>query len=249
MSGHNRWSKIKHKKEASDSKKSKVWTKVIKEITVSARLGGGDPDGNPRLRTAIDKARAENMPHDTVERAIKKGTGDLDGITYEEFTYEVFGPGGTAILVDVMTDNRNRTAGELRNLLTKHNGNLSGAGSVGWMFKKLGVIVFEKAAVDENKLTDAAIELGAEDVRDDGDALVVVTEPKEFERIRDGLAKTGLPAPTSAEVTMIPQNTVHLTGKEAESAVKLLGALEDHDDIQNVYSNLDVDEATLESVA
>jgi YebC/PmpR family DNA-binding regulatory protein len=249
MSGHNRWSKIKHKKEASDSKKSKVWTKVIKEITVSARLGGGDPNGNPRLRTAIDKAREANMPNDTVDRAIKKGTGDLDGVNYEEFTYEVFGPGGTAILVDVMTDNRNRTAGEIRNLLTKNNGNLSGSGSVAWMFKKQGVIVFEKAGVDENRLTDAAVELGADDVRDEGESFVVVTEPKEFERIRDGLTKTGLPAPLTAEVSMIPQNTVHLTGKEAQTALKLLGQLEDHEDIQNVYSNLDVDEATLESVA
>jgi YebC/PmpR family DNA-binding regulatory protein len=249
MSGHNRWSKIKHKKEASDAKRSKGWTKVIKEITVSARMGGADPNGNPRLRTAIDKGRAQNIPNDTIDRAIKKGTGDLDGVTYEEFTYEVFGPGGTAILVDVMTDNRNRTAGEIRNLLTKNNGNLSGSGSVAWMFKKQGVIVYEKAAVDENQLTDAAVELGADDVRDDADSFVVVTEPKEFERIRDGLAKGGLPAPVSAEVTMVPQNTVHLTGKEAESALKLLGLLEDHDDIQGVHSNLDVDEATLESVA
>jgi YebC/PmpR family DNA-binding regulatory protein len=249
MSGHNRWSKIKHKKEASDSKKSKVWTKVIKEITVSARLGGGDPDGNPRLRTAIDKAREQNMPNDTIDRAVKKGTGDLDGVIYEEFTYEVFGPGGTAILVDVMTDNKNRTAGEIRNLLTKNNGNLSGSGSVGWMFKKQGLVIYDKAAVDENKLTDQAVELGAEDVRAEPDSFVVVTEPREFERIRDGLAKAGLPAPVSAEVTMVPQNTVHLTGKEAEQALRLLGLLEDHDDIQNVYSNLDVDEATLESVA
>jgi YebC/PmpR family DNA-binding regulatory protein len=249
MSGHNRWSKIKHKKEASDAKRSKVWTKVIKEITVSARTGGGDPGGNPRLRTAIDKARAQNLPNDTIDRAIKKGTGDLDGVTYDEFTYEVFGPGGTAILVDVMTDNRNRTAGEIRNLLTKHNGNLSGSGSVAWMFKKQGVIVYDKTTVDENRLTDAAVELGAEDVRDDGESFAVVTEPKEFERIRDGLGKTGLPAPVSAEVTMVPQNTVHLTGKDAQHAIKLLGALEDHEDIQNVHSNLDVDEATLDIVA
>ena len=249
MSGHNRWSKIKHKKEASDAKKSKVWTKVIKEITVAAKLGGGDPNGNPRLRTAVDKARAQNLPTDTIDRAIKKGTGDLEGVTYEEFTYEVFGPGGTAVLVDVMTDNRNRTAGEIRNLLTKQNANLSGSGSVAWMFKKQGLIVFDKGGVDENQLTDAAVELGAEDVRVEGDVFVVVTEPKEFERIRDGLKKAGLPEPGSAEVTMVPQNTVRLTGKEAESALKLVGALEDHDDVQNVYSNLDVDDATLESVA
>jgi YebC/PmpR family DNA-binding regulatory protein len=249
MSGHNRWSKIKHKKEASDAKKSKVWTKVIKEITVSARMGGGDINGNPRLRTAVDKARGQNLPIDTIERAIKKGTGDLEGVTYEEFTYEVFGPGGVAILVEVMSDNRNRTAGEIRNLLTRANGTLAGAGSVSWQFKKQGLIVYEKSAVDENKLTDAAIELGAEDVRSDPEHFLIVTEPKEFERIRDGLKATGLPEPVSAEVTMIPENTKHLTGKEAESALKLLSALEDHDDIQNVYSNLDVDEATLESVA
>ena len=249
MSGHNRWSKIKHKKEASDAKKSKVWTKVIREITISARLGGGDPNGNPRLRTAVDKARAQNMPTDTIDRAIKKGLGDLEGVTYEEFTYEVFGPHGVAILVDVMTDNRNRTAGEIRNLLTRANGNLAGQGSVAWMFKKQGLVVYEKAAVDENKLTDAAIELGADDVRSEGDSILVVTSPKEFETIRDGLKKAGLPEPGSAEVTMIAENTVHLAGKEAESVLKLLQALEDHDDIQNVHSNLDVDEATLESVA
>jgi len=249
MSGHNRWSKIKHKKEASDSKKSKVWTKVIKEITVSARLGGGDPAGNPRLRTAIDKARGQNMPIDTIDRAIKKGTGDLDGVNYEEFTYEVFGPGGTAILLEVMTDNRNRTAGEIRNLLTRHNGNLGAAGSVGWMFKKQGIIAYEKAAVDENKVTDAAIELGADDVRVEGDTLLVVTDPKELDRLRDGVKKAGLPETVTGEVTMVPQNTVKLTGKDAESALKLISALEDNDDIQNVYSNLDVDEAALESVA
>jgi YebC/PmpR family DNA-binding regulatory protein len=249
MSGHNRWSKIKHKKEASDAKKSKVWTKVIREITISARLGGGDINGNPRLRTAVDKARAENMPNDTIDRAIKKGLGDLDGVTYEEFTYEVFGPHGVAILVDVMTDNRNRTAGEIRNLLTRANGNLAGQGSVAWMFKKQGLIVYEKSAVDENKVTDAAIELGAEDVRSEADSILVVASPKEFDTIRDGLKKAGLPDPGSAEVTMIAENTVHLTGKEAEGVLKLLHALEDHDDIQNVHSNLDVDEATLESVA
>jgi YebC/PmpR family DNA-binding regulatory protein len=247
MSGHNRWSKIKHKKEASDSKKSKVWTKVIKEITISARLGGGDISGNPRLRAAVDKGRSVNMPNDTIERSIKKGTGDLDGVTYEEFNYEVFGPGGTGLLVEIMSDNRNRTASEIRNLITRGNGNLGASGSVAWMFKKQGMVVFEKSAVDENAVTDQAIELGAEDIRTEGEALIVVTEPKEFERIREGLKAAKFPDPVSAEVTMVPQNVVHLAGKDAEGAVKLVNMLEDHDDVQNVYSNMDVDESVLES--
>ncbi len=248
MSGHNRWTKIKHKKEASDSKRSKVWTKLIKELTLSARLGGGDPGGNPRLRTAIDKARGANMPNDTIDRAIKKGTGDLDGVSYEEFNYEVFGPGGTAVLVEVMTDNRNRTAGDIRSVITRHGGNLGASGSVAYMFKKQGLIVFEKSAVDEDKVTELAIELGADDVRTEGESLLVVTEPKAFETIREGLKNGGLPAPLSAEVTMVPQNTVKLVGKEAEGAVKLVAALEDNDDVQNVYSNMDVDDSVLESV-
>ena len=248
MSGHNRWSKIKHKKEATDSKRSKVWTKIIKELTVSARLGGGDINANPRLRAAADKARTVNMPNDTIDRAIKKGTGDLEGVTYEEFNYEVFGPGGTALLVEIMTDNRNRTASEIRSVISHHGGNLGAAGSVGWMFKKQGLVVYEKAAVDEEKLTDQAIELGAEDIRSEGESLVVVTDPKEFEHIREALAKAGLPQPLHAEVTMVPQNVVRLTGKDAVGAVKLVSALEDSDDVQNVYSNMDVDESVLEGV-
>jgi YebC/PmpR family DNA-binding regulatory protein len=190
MSGHNRWSKIKHKKGASDAKKSKVWTKVIKEITISAR-SSGDVDSNPRLRTAVDKARSVNMPNDTIERAIKKGTGELEGVNYEEFNFEAYGPGGTAILMEIMTDNRNRTTGEIRNILTKGNGNLGSSGSVAYMFKKLGIVAYDKSAVDENKVTDAAIELGADDVRTEDDVLTVITEPKEFERIRDGLKAAG----------------------------------------------------------
>jgi YebC/PmpR family DNA-binding regulatory protein len=248
MSGHNRWSKIKHKKEASDSKKSKMWTKVIKELTVAARIGGGDASGNPRLRTAVDKARDVNMPNDTIDRAIKKGAGGLDGVTYEEFIYEIFGPGGTGILVEIMTDNRNRTVSEVRNIITHNHGNLGASGSVSHMFRKLGQIVYDKTAVDENKATDAAIELGAEDIRAEGESLVVVTEPREFERIRAGLEKAGLPKPLHAEVAMVPQNVVHLEGKEATNAVKLVAALEDSDDVQNVFSNMDVDESVLESV-
>jgi YebC/PmpR family DNA-binding regulatory protein len=188
------------------------------------------------------------MPNDTIDRSIKKGTGDLEGITYEEFNYEVYGPGGTALLVEIMTDNRNRTAGEVRQVITRHHGNLGAAGSVAWIFKKQGIIVYEKAVVDENRLTDQAIELGAEDIRTEGESLLVVTEPKEFERIREGMKKAGLPEPLSAEVTMVPQNVVRPQGKDAENAVKLVNALEDNDDVQNVYSNMDVDESVLESV-
>jgi YebC/PmpR family DNA-binding regulatory protein len=246
MSGHNRWSKIKHKKEATDAKRSKMWTKVIKEITVSARLGGADVRDNPRLRTAVDKGREVNMPNDTIERAIKKGAGDLDGVQYEEFHYEVFGPGGTAILVEIMTDNRNRTASEVRSIITRHGGNLGAVGSVAYMFKKLGQIVYDKSTVDENKATDAAIELGADDIRTEGEHIVIVTEPKEFEHVREGLKTAGLPAPLHAEVSMVPQNVVHLEGKEAVTAVKLVAMLEDSDDVQHVFSNMDVDESVLE---
>ncbi len=248
MSGHNRWSKIKHKKEATDSKKSKLWTKAIKEIMVSARLGGGDLNGNPRLRTAVDKARGVNMTNDVIERSIKKGIGDLGDVTYEEFAYEVFGPGGTAMLVEIMTDNRNRTAGEVRNILQRYNGNLGASGSVSYMFKKLGVIMFDKTEVDENALTDRAIELGADDIKTEGDALTVLTEPREFERIREALKEAKLPAPVSAEVTLVPQTLTRLTGHDAEKALKLVAALEDNDDVQNVYTNMDVDDAALESV-
>jgi YebC/PmpR family DNA-binding regulatory protein len=248
MSGHNRWSKIKHKKEASDQKRSKVWTKILREITVSARLGGGDLDGNSRLRAAVDKGRAVNVPNDTIERSIKKGAGDLDGVTYEEFAYEVYGPGGTAMLVEIMTDNRNRTAGEVRNTLTKYNGNLGASGSVAYLFKKLGVIVFDKAAVDENVLTDLAIELGADDIKSEAESVTIFTAPKEFERIRGALKTAGakLPAPVSAEVTMVPQTLVHVGGADAEKVMKLISALEDNDDVQNVHSNVDIDEADLE---
>jgi YebC/PmpR family DNA-binding regulatory protein len=245
MSGHNRWSKIKHKKEATSSKKSKMWTKLIREITVSTRAGGSDARDNPRLRTAIDKARMANMPNDTIDRAIKKGAGELGDVHYEEFVYELFGPGGMAVLVDVMTDNRHRTASEVRNLLARNHGNMGAHGSVSHLFKKHGLIAYEKSSVNEDKITDAAIELGADDVRTEGEALVVITEPKEFERVRDGLKAAGLPEPASAEVTMVPEIVVKLAGKDAVHALKLIDALEDNDDIQAVHSNLEVDESDL----
>jgi YebC/PmpR family DNA-binding regulatory protein len=248
MSGHNRWSKIKHKKEASDSKRSKLWTKVIKEITVSARLGGGDINGNPRLRSAVDKGRSVNMPNDVIDRSIKKGTGDLDGVAYEEFSYEVFGPGGTGMIVEIMTDNRNRTVSEVRNILQRYNGHLGASGSVAHLFKKQGVIVFDKTEVDENALTDLAIELGADDIKSEAESVTVLTEPKELERIREALKERKLAAPVSAEVTLVPQTVVHLTGADAEKAFKLVSALEDNDDVQNVHSNMEVDDAVMESI-
>ena len=222
MSGHNRWSKIKHKKGATDAKRSKVWTKVLREITVAARAGGVDINGNSRLRAAVEKGRAVNVPNDTIDRSIKKGAGDLDGIKYEEFSYEVFGPGGTAMLVEVMTDNRNRTAGEVRNILTKYNGNLGASGSVAYMFKKQGVLVFDKTAVDENALTDQAIELGADDIKSEVESVVVFTEPREFERIRDAFKKAKVADPVSAEVTFVPQNVVHAKGEDVARIMKLI---------------------------
>jgi YebC/PmpR family DNA-binding regulatory protein len=248
MSGHNRWSKIKHKKEATDQKRSKVWTKVLREITVSARLGGGDIDGNSRLRAAVDKGREVNIPNDTIDRSVKKGSGDLGGVSYEEFAYEVYGPGGTAMLVEIMTDNRNRTAGEVRNILTKYNGNLGASGSVAYLFKKLGVIVFDRTTVDDDALTEQAIELGAEDIKTDDESVTIFTEPREFERIRAGLKSAKLAAPVSAEVTLVPQNVVHVNAADAEKVMKLISALEDNDDVQNVYSNVDIDESVLETL-
>ena len=247
MSGHNRWSKIKHTKAASDAKKSKGWTKLLKEITVAAK-SGGDPSGNPRLRTAVDKARAGNIPNDTIKRSILKGSGELGADSYEELTYEVYGPGGTAVLVEILTDNRNRTAGEIRKLLERHNGKLAASGSVLYLFHKQGHLVYEKDAVSEDALMEAALEVGAEDVRADGDIFLVVTEPGKTFDVKDALEKKGL-APSHTEVGMYPDNSVHLEGKEAETMFKLVQTLEDHDDVQNVYANYDIDDALLEQLS
>ncbi|MBI5477249.1 MAG: YebC/PmpR family DNA-binding transcriptional regulator [Deltaproteobacteria bacterium] len=245
MSGHSRWSTIKHKKAAADAKRSKNWTKLIKEVTVAAKIGGGDPAGNPRLRTAIDKARAENMPNDTITRAIKKGTGDLEGVQYEEITYEGRGPGGTAVLVEVMTDNRNRTVSEIRHVFDKANGVFGE--KVAWIFKKQGLITIEKSAVAEDKLMEIGLECGAEDVRDGDDVWEVVTDPKSFEEVKAGLEKAGL-KPTSAELTQVPSSYVKLEGAAAESMLKFMTTLEDHDDIQNVYANFDIDAELMEKL-
>jgi YebC/PmpR family DNA-binding regulatory protein len=240
MSGHNKWSTIKHKKAAVDAKRSKSWTKLIKEITVAARMGGGDPAGNPRLRTAIDKGRAANMPNDNIDRAVKKGTGELEGVSYEEILYEGYGPGGTAILIETLTDNRTRTVNELRNAFTKHGGNLGDVGSVGWMFKRRGAIRLDGDLVTEDQVMERALELGADDVRTiEGAGIVeVLTDPLTLQEVKEGLEKAGL-AILEAAVEMQPQATVPLEGRPAETMAKLLAWLEDHDDVQNVSSNYD----------
>ena len=238
MSGHNKWSTIKHKKGAADAKRGKIFTKLIKEISVAAKLGGGDPAGNPRLRTAVDKAKEENMPKDNIERAIKKGTGGMEGVNYEEITYEGYGPGGVAVLVEVMTDNRNRTVSDVRSIFTKCNGNMGETGCVSWIFDKKGLIVFPKDT-DLEKLFEIALEAGADDVSEEEEQIEVVTDPATFIDVRTALEKAGFKY-DSAEVTMIPQTMVKLEGKQAESMLKMMDRLEDNDDVQNVYANFDI---------
>ena len=248
MSGHNKWSTIKHKKAAIDAKRSKVWTKIIREITVSARIGGGDISGNPRLRSAVDKGRDANMPNDTIDRAIKKGTGELEGVNYEEITYEGYGPGGVAVLVDVMTDNRTRTVAVIRHTFEKFGGNMGAAGSVAWIFKKRGVLVLEKAAATEDKLMELAIEAGADDVRDAGGVWEIETEPATFDAVKAALQKAGLVLQNS-ELTMVPQNRVHLDEGKASTMLKLVNEFEEDDDVQNVYANADIDDDVLEKLS
>ncbi len=246
MSGHNKWSTIKHKKGAADAKRGKIFTKIIKELTVAAKMGGGDPDANPRLRTAIDKAKSENMPKDNIERAIKKGSGGLEGVNYEETTYEGYGPGGVAVLVEVMTDNRNRTVSDVRSIFSKCNGNMGEAGCVAWLFDKKGLIVYPKST-DFDALFEAALEAGADDVTDEEGQIEVVTDPSAFIEVRESLEKAGFKH-ESAEVTMIPQTMVKLDGKQAESMLKLMDRLEDNDDVQNVYANFDISDEEMEKM-
>ena len=248
MSGHSKWSSIKHKKALKDARRGKLFTKFIKEITVAARMGGGDVNANPRLRTAVTTARQNSMPTDNIDRAIKKGTGDLEGVTYEEVTYEAYGPGGVAILVQALTDNRNRTVADLRSIITKHGGNLATAGAVSWMFQKRGLITVERAGVDEDRVMEVALEGGAEDVREAGDILEVVTAPEQFDRVKEALDAAKIAA-ASAEVTSIPSSTVAISGKPAEQMVRLLEAVEDHDDVQNVSSNMDIAAEELERLS
>ena len=246
MSGHSKWSTIKHKKGAQDAKRGKIFTKLIKEITVAARMGGGDPNSNPRLRTAIQAAKDENMPKDNLERAIKKGTGELEGQNYEEIIYEGYGPGGAAVLIESLTDNKNRTVAEIRHIFSKNSGNLGENGCVGWMFEKKGYIVTEKAAVDEDMLMEVAIEAGAEDVREDGPNFEIITEPGDFEQVKEAVDKASIPY-IDAEVTMLPQSTTGLEGKEAEKMIKLMEMLDDCDDVQKVYTNADIPDEVMNS--
>ena len=248
MSGHSKWSTIKHKKAAKDAKRGKLFTKLIKEITVAAKLGGGDINANPRLRTAVTTARQNSMPTDNIDRAIKKGTGELEGVTYDEITYEGYGPGGAAVLVMVMTDNRNRTVAEIRRLFTKHGGSMGESGCVGWMFHKKGVITVEKSQVDEDRLMELALDAGADDVSSDDTSFVVTTTPDSFEAVRSALEGAKL-AIASAEVSMVPQNTLSLSGQQAEQTLKLVDELEDHDDVQDVASNFDIPQDELERLS
>ncbi len=245
MSGHSKWSTIKHKKGATDAKRGKVFTKLIKEITVAARLGGGDPSSNPRLRTAIAAAKSENMPKNNLERAIKKGTGELEGVNYEETTYEGYGPGGAAVLIESLSDNKNRAVADIRHIFSKWGGNLGENGCVNWMFDKKGYIVIEGAATDEDTLMEVAIEAGADDVREDGTNFEIITEPDDFETVKGAVENASIPH-IAAEITMLPQSSASLEGKDAEKMVKLMEMLDDCDDVQKVYTNADIPEDMVE---
>jgi len=248
MSGHSKWSTIKRKKGAADAKRGKIFTKLIREIMVAARFGGGDINANPRLRAAVLAAKAENMPKDNIERAIKKGTGELEGVNYEELTYEGYGPGGVAMLVEVLTDNKNRTVAEVRHIFSKHNGSLGENGCVSWMFEKKGLILIDKSGVEEDRLIEAALDAGALDVRDAGKEFEVIVPPAQFDGVKKTLEEAGFKY-HYAEVTMVPQSTVRLTGKEAEQMLKLMEGLEDSDDVQKVYANFDITDEEMERLS
>ncbi|MFI5396787.1 MAG: YebC/PmpR family DNA-binding transcriptional regulator [Candidatus Binatia bacterium] len=248
MSGHSKWSSIKHKKAVKDARRGKLFTKLIKEISVAARLGGSDINANPRLRTAVTTARENSMPNENIDRAIKKGTGELEGVHYEEISYEGYGPGGAAIMASALTDNRNRTVSELRRIFEKHSGNMGAAGCVAWMFHKRGVITVEKTKADEDRIMEVALEAGADDVSDAIDSYEILTAPDTFEAVKAAIDAAKIER-ASAEVAMVPENTVSLTGKEAEQTLKLLEELEEHDDIQSVASNVDIPQDELERLS
>jgi len=248
MSGHSKWHSIKHKKAAVDAKRGKVFTKVIKEITVAARMSGGDPDGNPRLRSAIAAAKAVNLPQDNIKRAIMKGTGELQGQSFEEIAFEGYGPGGVAVLVETVTDNRNRTVGEIRHLFDKHGGNLGATGCVNWMFEKKGVILVEQDKAEEEELLELAMESGADDMDTEDGNFQITTSLQNFEPVRKALEEKGVHL-ALAELSNVPQSTVRLEGKEAERMLRLMEALEDHDDVENVSANFDIDAEVMEKVS
>ena len=245
MSGHSKWSSIKHKKAAKDARKGRVFTRLIKEITVAARAGGGDIGANPRLRTAVAAAKAASMPGDNIDRAIKKGTGELEGVSYEEVHYEGYGPGGVAIMVQVLTDNKNRTVSEIRRLFLKYGGNLGESGCVAWMFDKKGLITIDKSHIEEDRLVSLALDGGAEDVREDDGLFEIVTLPEDFEKVRDLLEREKV-VPVTAQVTMVPKSTVKLDEKRAEQVLKLTEELEDHDDVQSIAANFDIPDELIE---
>ncbi|MCZ6548017.1 MAG: YebC/PmpR family DNA-binding transcriptional regulator [Deltaproteobacteria bacterium] len=248
MSGHSKWSSIKHKKAAKDAKKGQLYTKLIKEITIAARIGGGDINANPRMRTAVLTAKAASMPAENIERAIKKGTGELEGVSYEEIVYEGYGPGGTAILVHVLTDNKNRTVSEMRRLFAKHGGNMGESGCVAWMFDKKGLITVDKGQIDEDRLIALVLDGGAEDVREEVDLFEIVTPPQDFEKVRE-LLQRGNVAMVTAQVSMMPKSTVTLDKKFAEQALNLTTELEDHDDVQSVAANYDIPDEIIEKAS
>lgn len=247
MAGHSKWANIKHRKAAVDAKRGKIFTKIIRELTVAAREGGGDPESNPRLRTAIAAAKGANMPNDTIDRAVKRGTGDIEGVVYSEVFYEGYGPGGSAVYVKTFTDNRNRTVSEVRRIFSRHGGALGENGCVAWMFDLKGRIAFGGDSVDEEKLFDAVIDAGADDVRAEDSELVVITPTDSFESVKKAVSDAGLEY-ESAEVTMIPQSSVRVEGRDAEHMIRLMEDLEDSDDVQNVYANFDIDEQLLEAI-
>jgi len=249
VSGHSKWSTIKRKKGANDAKRGKIFTKLIKEITIAAKMGGGDPDGNPRLRSAVTAAKSENMPKDNIDRAIKKGTGDLDGAVYEEILYEGYGPGGVAVLVETMTDNKNRTVADIRHYFSKSGGNLGESGCVAWMFDKKGSIMVDKEGVDEETLMDLALEAGAEDVVEEEESYQILTEPEDFSEVVEQLEKSEVKF-SEVSISMIPKNVVEVSEeKPAKSLLKLLENLEDHDDVQKVHANFDIPDELMEALS
>lgn len=246
MSGHSKWHTIKHKKGAADAKRGKIFTRIIKELTVAARAGGGDPDANPRLRTIVAEAKSVNMPADNIKRAIQRGTGELPGVSYDEITYEGYGPGGAAVIIETLTDNKNRTVGEMRHVFSKYGGNLAAENAVAWMFDKKGYVVVEKTKADEDALMAAALDAGADDMRDDGEAWEIVSPPEAFQQVLEAVKGLGI-EPGAAEIAMLPQNYVKLEGKTAQQMVKLMEALEEHDDSKKVWSNADIEEKEIEA--